>query len=233
VELIHSFSAAPFESPHVEDQLGFARLVSACVTESSRHRFGPAGRVRRVDPDERVSPVTCEDLCPPSERHDLVRDYLHAATGTGKSQARFAGPGRAQDGCAPSAPGEPRGMQQVVAASGEEQREAEVQDFESGWIGSGSGVDSNSVAIGNAQERLGFPEDRARCSGPLPEEPAEGRGLRQWTESARRRDQAHAAPHQHRAATRSAVRSPFCQRDAEDGGGESPVPAAAVQKVST
>src|SRR5439155_22576946 len=141
-------------------QLGFAWLVCACLTESSRRRFGPAGRMRRVDPDERVSPGACEDLCPPSARHDLVRSHLRAATGAGKSQARFAGPWRAQDRCAPSAPGEPRGMQQVVAASGEEQREAEVQDFESGWIGSGSGVDSNPVAIGNAQELLVFLYDR-------------------------------------------------------------------------
>jgi len=52
-------------------------------------------------------------------------------------------------------------MQQVVAAAGEEQREAEVQDFQSGRIDPGSGVDPNAVAIGNAQERLAFPEDRA------------------------------------------------------------------------
>src|SRR5438876_972147 len=105
--------------------------------------------MRRVDPDEWVSPGACEDLCPPSKWHDLVRDHLHAATGAGKSQARFAGPGRSQNGCAPPAPGKPGGVQQVMAAAGEEQRQAEVQDFESGRIGPASGVDPNTVAIGN------------------------------------------------------------------------------------
>src|SRR5258706_4463488 len=117
-ELIRSFSAAPLGTPQVEDQFGFSWSAPACLTESSRHRFGPAGRMRRVDTDERGSPGACEWFRPPSKWHDLVRDHLHAAAGAGESQARFAGPRRAQDGCAPPAPGEPPGMQQMITAAG-------------------------------------------------------------------------------------------------------------------